>query len=721
MQNKNHPYIVNTTRGADEMKKVFLPAIALMGRLKYGQKFILISVLFLLPIILLVYVWLNNQLEQSKLLKRELEGSASIQEVYPLVLSLQSHRGLMNGYKNGDQSGIDQIEINRQAIEDTLSRLLETMDQEVYPQSIKKLENVQQEWSSFIEQIDKVGAPESFNKHTAFVNEALQSIKYMADESNMSLDSNINTYYMITMLTKDLPELSETIAVIRGKGNGILAKGEALPQELADINAMMNTYTSIMNGLDASLARFTELYEKSDQNSELTTIINEAVLAAKLFGDMTKDQVVSTTHFTMRASDYFLEGTQTIAQITNAIQAIDQSLVAGLEERQRILYTSILLCVALLLILLIIIIWLYVGFYKSVMGTVKQLEAAATAMAKGDLTQDIHLSIKDELLQVGTSMNAMREAIGDIVKDNQHVSQQTFIAAEQLKSIAEETTAAMKQVTASVQVVSDGNSGQSKAISEANIAMNEMATGVQRIAEAASEISFAAQSTTQHAELGGQQLNDTLEQIKLIKQTQENSVAVVNALASQSQEINKVIKVIMNVAAQTKLLALNANIEAARAGEAGKGFAVVAYEVGLLAEQTTSSGHDISARLGEILRLVENNVMAMESMSEETEKGLQSIYVTKHTVDRIVEEVKIATEQIQEVSATSQQMSAEMEEVTATLTEIDHISNRNSSEAENMAAAAEEQLASMEQIDAAAQQLSQLAKQLDEQLKAFKL
>jgi len=79
------------------------------------------------------------------------------------------------------------------------------------------------------------------------------------------------------------------------------------------------------------------------------------------------------------------------------------------------------------------------------------------------------------------------------------------------------------------------------------------------------------------------------------------STAALRALVEASADIEAFVRLIDGVAAQTKLLALNASVEAARAGAAGLGFAIVATDVKELAKRT-ADGSDSIRRCVDALR-----------------------------------------------------------------------------------------------------------------------
>ena len=76
------------------------------------------------------------------------------------------------------------------------------------------------------------------------------------------------------------------------------------------------------------------------------------------------------------------------------------------------------------------------------------------------------------------------------------------------------------------------------------------------------------------------------------------------ALQTASHSIEEMLRLIIDMASRTNMLALNAGIEAARAGDAGRGFAVVAAEVKTLANQTRSAATDITPYIERIREIV---------------------------------------------------------------------------------------------------------------------
>ena len=88
---------------------------------------------------------------------------------------------------------------------------------------------------------------------------------------------------------------------------------------------------------------------------------------------------------------------------------------------------------------------------------------------------------------------------------------------------------------------------------------------------------------------------------KLVTHAREAN-ALVDTLGVSLHRVEGIVRIITGVAAQTRLLSLNATIEAHRAGEAGRGFTVVAGEVKTLAASTAASTEEITSTISTLER-----------------------------------------------------------------------------------------------------------------------
>ncbi|MCG7495177.1 methyl-accepting chemotaxis protein [Thalassobius sp. Cn5-15] len=176
-----------------------------------------------------------------------------------------------------------------------------------------------------------------------------------------------------------------------------------------------------------------------------------------------------------------------------------------------------------------------------------------------------------------TSMDTLTEA-----------ANRSKAAAESLASMAEEASAQGALVKENSIAAADKVSGTASAVEQMSASIQEIAGGVSRT----SNLSLDANTKAEHA------------------------TATLQELEAATARISNVVSFINGITSQTDLLALNAAVEAARAGEAGRGFAVVAEEVRKLAEQTAESTVQIRTEIEAVTSGVENNVMAMNDISE---------------------------------------------------------------------------------------------------------
>jgi methyl-accepting chemotaxis protein len=252
-------------------------------------------------------------------------------------------------------------------------------------------------------------------------------------------------------------------------------------------------------------------------------------------------------------------------------------------------------------------------------------------IAEGDLTQEITVKSRDEIGELANSVNRMREKMGE----------------------------AVGQSVVTSQVLSEAASEQAAALEETSSSLEEMSAMIGKNAEnttRANELMVQAKQMTESANGSMDELTQSMMEI-----------------GQASEQTQKIVKTIDEIAFQTNLLALNAAVEAARAGEAGAGFAVVADEVRNLAMRAAEAAKNTSGLMGDIV----GKVRAGERLVEVTNGAFKQVGVSSAKVVVLMGEI----------AAASQEQSQGISQINKAVLGMNTVTQQNAASSEELAAA----------------------------------
>jgi len=363
---------------------------------------------------------------------------------------------------------------------------------------------------------------------------------------------------------------------------------------------------------------------------------------------------------------------------------------------------------------------LIAGIIRSIIRPLRELMDTAASLSQGDLRRTVTVRSQDEIGKLGQSFNEMVQSLKTMIVEIGETSTQLAASSEELSASAEQNTKATDQIASSAQDMSQGSQLLVEQVNESSRVTGEMAADMSNITGLVQHSSARAEEARSYSDEGAVVLGTVIRQMNVIGANVDQLEAIVKEQASRSEDINRMILQITEIANQINLLSLNASIEAARAGEHGKGFAVVAGEVKKLAEQTARSSSEINNLTGEIQTQSNQALHSMIEASREVAAGKEVVDRMGQLFEEIKGKITEVSDQMQIASASSRNAALGTHKVSETMNTVQQVTETAAEHTEQISAAAEEQMASMQEISASAQALSSMAEELQTKIERFK-
>lgn len=150
------------------------------------------------------------------------------------------------------------------------------------------------------------------------------------------------------------------------------------------------------------------------------------------------------------------------------------------------------------------------------------------------------------------------------------------------------------------------------------------------------EMTASINSITNIASSKKEIIDKLVESTSIAESEMSKAVESIENLTKSTSDVFEISEVILSIAQNTDLLAMNAAIEAAHAGDAGKGFAVVADEIRKLAENTNDNTKIISENINKNINDISIAAQINEKAGESFHKINEEVSLVANAMDEII-------------------------------------------------------------------------------------
>ncbi|MBL8217469.1 MAG: HAMP domain-containing protein [Bryobacterales bacterium] len=638
------------------------------------------------PSLLLIYMFLAARNEPIRQVENELRGVEYMTPLRSVIENLQQHRSLTYAVLTGDQSSrgrLDQV----QSAMDRQIQALEGADSRFGSElgTADKLGQLKRNWSDLRQSALRSNLRDTLDQHNRVIGEANDFLRYVGDKSHLTLDPDVDAFYLIFAAVNDLPVITDRIHRLGYLTNAALAS--KTPQDRLQVQVLAENVDTLIQSLQRNLNVATSA------NSGLQGRI---ALSAGSGADSWLRSLREGNIERFAATGGLSDASQAAGSFYGLYDSVLTSMRPLLESRASTLKTQRTIALGFAVVALLIAFALASAMHRTIIGEVRTVASACSHIAAGNYEIRVPVASGGDLGSIANSFNTvlddtsalvdMRDernriqgsiqkllddisgvATGDLTQEAEVTAEVTGAIADsfnymigELRQIVRNVTHTTSDVGSSAQNVlktaeslAQNSLGQVRQLTEASSSIDHMARSIREVSSTAGQAASVAEQTFQKAKQGSEAVQKTIQGMGGIRNQVQETSKRLKGLGERSQEIGSIVQLIGDIADRTSILALNASIQAAMAGEAGRGFAVVAEEVERLAERAAEATKKVNTLIKSIQADTSEAITAMEETTREVVDGSNLANAAGRTLSEIESVTAQLTNLIHSISTAS--------------------------------------------------------------------
>ena len=606
-----------------------------------SQKLLLSSLAFVLPIgVLLVFVITGFQHNLS-FARKEMYGCGLIRQLAGVSDMLARHERLLAAPGQGGLAAADTaLDEAMQALAGEIGRggaLVRIDEASLKSAGLELLSTAAmlEEWKALKERGPAMDPAESALAHTALRDCVHGLMKRVGEGSNMAMDPNLDSSYLILVAVTTLPaaqgRISEVLQLLQA---GATDGPRILPFAviLRDIDR-----GTVKDSIAAAIREDENFFGVSPTLKEsLPPLAAQYDSALRIFtnGLFSLAQGGGPERAAIKA-----QGEAALEAGARLWQATLGELQILLQKRADAFRAQLVAALALSLAALLVSAACVLFIARGITRPLFRIISAAGDIAAGDLRgarADLCAAggglcadggperpeSRNEIERLFRAMDRMVSNLESLLGQVRQANSQVSVSSAEIAASVRDLQATVAEQAAATGQVNATSRGMSQTASDLDQSMG-MVTSIARDAAdlASGGMDNIAQITT-----AMQGLLESAGQIS----------ATLAAIRSSTETITQVISTITAIANRTNLLSLNAAIEAEKAGQYGAGFSVVAREIRRLADQTAMAALDIDAMISGMESAVQRGVDDVQTYIGRARTGSEKITQISRDVTTIL-------------------------------------------------------------------------------------